>query len=68
MIVQLDTDDLECLVKGSAPSYGAFSHPLLQKAGHFYSERYARHYWPNLGNLSKQELFELYQISKNSRK
>jgi len=64
--LQLDRRDLISLVKGTSPSYRIFSHPLLEKAGHRHRDAYGTNNWYNLKDLSDSELFELYQILKQS--
>lgn len=66
MKIDLDSDDLRALVKGSCPSYDVFGHPLLKKAGLSYDYSYDKINWTNLKDLSDDELWELYQICKKS--
>jgi len=66
MKVELDRKDLESLVKGICPNYSQFGNELVKKAGHSYSDRYARTDWDSLSKLSDEELFQLYNICKNS--
>lgn len=63
---ELDRSLLETLVKGSKVSYIKEGHPLVKKAGHEYSDCYGKTSWHNLRALSDDELFELYEICKNS--
>lgn len=65
MNLDLDKEDLVCLVRGSSPSYSVFDHQLLKKAGHFYSDQYARTSWNELHTLTEEELYELYILCKN---
>jgi hypothetical protein len=64
MIIDLDRDSLESLVKGSQPSYENFEHPLVKRAGHSYNDQYGKTSWNNLKNLTDTELYQLYLICK----
>ena len=64
MIVDLDTIDLQSLVKGAQVRYEDFDHLLVKKAGHSYSDQYGRTSWRNLSKLSDLELYALYLICK----
>lgn len=64
MKIELDREGLKTLVKGSEPDYDEFLNPLVKKAGHSYF--YRRTYWNNLSDLTDEELYELYQICRNS--
>ena len=66
MILKLDRQDLETLVKGSSPNYNQFNNPLVKKAGHSYYDQYGRTDWSNLKDLTYTELYELYLICKDS--
>lgn len=66
MTITLEKEDLISLVKGNSPYYSEFNNPLILKAGHSYSDQYGKTSWSNLNNLSKDELYELYLICKNS--
>ena len=66
MIIDLDKDGLQMLVKGSVPNYDKFEHPLVKKAGHSYSDQYGRTTWGYLNELTEVELFALYLICRDS--
>ena len=66
MKIKLDRKALETLVKGSQPYYNEFENPLVKKAGHSYSDQYNRTRWESLEKLTDKELYELYEICKNS--
>jgi hypothetical protein len=66
MKVELERKDLEALVKGKSPYYNEFDNALVKKAGHSYSDQYARTSWESLSELTDDELYELYIICKNS--
>lgn len=66
MTVELDRKGLTALVHGSIPYYNEFDNPLVVKAGHEYSDQYARTYWRKLHNLTDEELYELYIICRDS--
>lgn len=66
MKIELDRKALETLVKGSQPYYNEFENPLVKKAGHSYSDQYGRTSWESIENLTDDELYELYEICKNS--
>lgn len=66
MKVELNTKDLQTLIKGSSPSYSDFNNALVKKAGHSYSDQYGWTTWSSLNKLSDQELWNLYQICKNN--
>jgi len=68
MTVQLDRQDLICLIKGSSPDYSVFDNPLLIAAGHSYSDQYGTTNWHSLNNLTDYQLWELYIICRKSRK
>ncbi len=65
MKIEIDRDDLECLIKGHDLDYSKFSNELVKKAGHEYIDCYGRTYWTELKNLTTEELCELYLICKN---
>ena len=65
MKLQLDRDDLECLIKGHDLDYSKFNNELVKKAGHEYIDCYGRTYWNELKTLTIGELYELYLICKN---
>lgn len=65
MKVELDRHDLKALVKGSIPEFKDFNNPLIMKAGHLYSDQYGQTCWNNLGELTDDELWEVYIICKN---
>ena len=66
MKVELDRDALETLVKGSQPYYNEFENELVKKAGHFYNDQYGKTNWYKLKDLTDEELYELYEICRNS--
>lgn len=66
MIVDLDREDLETLIKGSCPNYSVFNNELVLRAGHSYSDAYGRTSWDNLSSLNEEELYMLYKICKDS--
>lgn len=64
MTITLDRLDLKALVKGSFPDYDMFTHPLIVKAGHEYSDQYGKTSWRNLDKLDDRELWSVYSICK----
>jgi hypothetical protein len=66
MKIDLDRKGLEILVSGSVPYYNEFDNPLIKKAGHDYSDQYGRTSWRYLGELTDDELYEVYLICRNS--
>ena len=66
MNIELDRKGLEILVKGSRPYYDEFNNPLIIKAGHEYSDQYARTSWGSLSSLTDEELYQVYLICRNS--
>lgn len=68
MKLDLTTQDLQSLVKGSSLWYSEFNNPLVIKAGHRYSDQYNKTTWTNLDELTDIELYDLYCICKNSWK
>jgi hypothetical protein len=66
MKVELDRKGLETLVKGSQPYYNDFENELVKKAGHSYNDQYGRTSWHNLSDLTEKELYNLYEICRNS--
>ena len=66
MKIELDRKALETLVKGSQPNYDELCNYLVKKAGHLYSDQYGRTTWGNLSALTSEELYELYEICRNS--
>ena len=66
MKIELDRKGLETLVKGSQPYYNEFENELVKKAGHSYSDQYSRTSWSNLSDLTEKELYNLYEICRNS--
>lgn len=68
MTLELDREDLKSLVKGTPPSYDAFEHPLVQKAGYRYFHNLGTSDWSNLKALTDDELYQLFLICKHSWK
>jgi hypothetical protein len=66
MKVELDRIGLEALVKGSQPYYYEFENVLVKKAGHDYRDQYGTTKWRDLNCLTDEELYELYEICRNS--
>ncbi len=64
MNVDLTTEDLKALVRGSSPHYDFFENPLVEKAGHSYNDQYGKTQWDSLSELTDAELWELYNICK----
>ncbi len=65
-MAQMDRRSLEALVKGSSPNYKHFSHPLVKKAGHSYSDQYGLTRWGSLSDLTNQELYDLHILCRDS--
>lgn len=67
MEVNLDKYDLICLIKGSTPNYNVMD--KLSKYGYF-NNSYGEWKWHifNLDNLTKQELYKIYNLCKESWK
>ena len=66
MKVELNTKDLQSLVKGISPDYDDFGNFLVKKAGHSYSDQYGRTSWDSLDKLSDDELWALYLICRGT--
>ncbi len=67
MNIELDRIGLETLVKGSQPDYNYFSHPLIKKAGHYYSDQHGISKWDNLRALSDYELYDVYILCRKNK-
>lgn len=67
MTINLSKTDLINLVKGIKPSYDILDNPLIKNNGYYIGGFVDNWYWNNnLENLSEEQLFEIYQLSKNS--
>jgi len=66
MNVDLTREDIKSLVKGTSPYYNVFSHPLVMKAGHIFSDQNSSTSWSGLDALTDLELMQLYKICKES--
>ncbi len=66
MNIELDKEGLKILVRGCNPNYSAMDHPLVKKAGHFYSDQYGQTNWYKLEDLTENELHEVYLICRKS--
>lgn len=69
MIMELDKDDLEALVRGRGPKYSAMDNALVKKHGQF-NGSYGTWNWnySSLKECSEEELLEIYKICKDSWK
>ena len=68
MKVELTRQDLETLVRGTAPDFSLFSNPLVTKAGHEYFDHGSRDRFTSLHELSESELWRLYKLCKHTKK
>ncbi len=70
MQVDLDKIDLVNLVASTAPYYSLFTNPLVTKFGKYFGGQEDRWSWDKhmLKELTEQELYDLYQLCKNSWK
>jgi len=70
MKVELNQADLVNLVKGTSPYYSEFENPLVKRAGGYMSGGHGEQWhWGStneMKELSEDELWELYNICKNS--
>jgi len=68
MKVELDREALIALVCVQVPNYSIFEHPLVKKCGSYCGGFVEKWSWKGyeLEELSKQELYELYMLCKNS--
>lgn len=65
----LDREDLEALVNGVVPNYGVMGHPLVKRAGSYMGGFHDKWNWTYpLTEFSDNELWEIYQVCKNSWK
>lgn len=70
MQVDLDKKDLIALVKGKEPNYDVFDHPLVKQCGEYRGGMTDSWHWNKyvLEEISEAQLWELYQVCKNSWK
>ena len=69
MNVELDKSGLISLVRGTEPYYSIFEHPLVKKCGNWNGGLADKWSWNgNLEILSEEELFEVYNLCKESWK
>ncbi len=68
ILISVDRDDLQALIKGCPPYYSAFNHPLVVAAGHSYHDQSGRTDWKNIHKFSLKELLFLYAVCKASWK
>jgi len=68
MKVDLDKKDLVSLVLGIVPSHNVTSYPLISKHGNKGGSFHHLWYWnkSSLETCIEEELFEIYQICKES--
>lgn len=67
---ELDKKDLIALVKGTIPNYGIMQNTLVKSNGYYIGGLGDSWHWhqDKLNELSESELWELYQLCKNSFK
>ncbi|MFA5409375.1 MAG: hypothetical protein WC343_11445 [Bacilli bacterium] len=68
MKVELEKKDLIALVNGTSPYYNAFEIPLVKENGYYMAGHVEKWCWNSLKELTEEELWELYNICKNSWK
>ena len=66
MKVELDKKDLIALVSGTSPYYDAFEIPLVKQNGYFIGGHVDKWSWNSLKELTEEQLWELYNICKDS--
>jgi len=70
MKIEISKEQLADMVKGTSPYYYVFDHPLVKKSGRYIGGFHDKWEW-NYGfhnDLTKEELWELYNVCKNSWK
>jgi hypothetical protein len=70
MNVELSKEDLLSLVKGASPYYSIFDDKRIKPYGHFVGGHAEYWQWSDsaLQELSNEQLFEIYQLCKDSWK
>ena len=68
MKVDLDREDLLCLLKGTAPHYSLFGEVTIQTCGYFVGGFKDEWHWNNemLNKLPDEGLYRLYILCKSS--
>ena len=66
MRVELDKEDLICLVRGGSPSHRALTIPFIKEYCD-YSDQYGRYTWHGLEKLSEDSLWNIYYLVKNTK-
>ena len=70
MLVNLDRDDLISLAKGTMPNYSVMNHPKIKKHGYMggpHGDEW-KWKWNAFENCTDEEIWEIYQLCKNSWK
>lgn len=69
MLIELNRDDLESLLKGTCPYFSVVHHPLIERAGEMRGKFGPDWSWNNsLSEFSDSEIYEMYKICKESWK
>ncbi len=68
MNIDLDKNDLINLVRGQPPYYPIFDNVLIKSSGYYNDNKGWVWYKYELDKLTEQELFDLYQLCKDSWK
>lgn len=63
MIIDLDKEDIICLLRGRSPSYKQMNDPVVKEAG-YYSGSYQAWSWNSLEDKTEDELLALYSKCK----
>lgn len=68
MTVELSKADLANLVKGSTPNYDVMVHPLVNNNGRYIGGFHDKWDWSLKSDMTEEQLWELYNLCKNSWK